>query len=249
LFDVYGTLFISGSGDISIISKNVKKDRIEGLFKKYGIDESPELVIRRFFDLIKARHNEAKETLGIDYPEVVIEQIWEELLCSEDAATVKKFSLEYELLTNPVWPMPGLNDLLFFIKQHSLVSGIISNAQFYTPLIFEAFLGYGLEDLGFNRELLIFSYMEGVAKPSFRLFEKAKQRLERMGFSPHEVLYVGNDMLNDIYPANRIGFRTALFAGDRRSLRLREENPKTKKLNPDVIISKLNDLIIILSKN
>jgi len=64
-----------------------------------------------------------------------------------------------------------------------------------------------------------------------------------MSISAHSVLYIGNDMLNDIYPAKKAGFRTALFAGDARSLRLRENDPKCKDLSADIIIT---DLIQIL---
>ena len=46
--------------------------------------------------------------------------------------------------------------------------------------------------------------------------------LGKNGVAPGEVLYVGNDMLNDVYAAGQVGFRTALFAGDQRSLRMRQ---------------------------
>ena len=75
------------------------------------------------------------------------------------------------------------------------------------------------------------------------MFNVAAEELEKMGVSAHSVLYVGNDMLNDIYPAKKTGFKTALFAGDARSLRLREKNPKCKDLSADIIIT---DLIQIL---
>ena len=51
-------------------------------------------------------------------------------------------------------------------------------------------------------------------------------------------------MLNDIYPAAAAGFITALFAGDRRSLRLRKEHPACKGLQPDAIVLDLEDLKI-----
>jgi putative hydrolase of the HAD superfamily len=75
------------------------------------------------------------------------------------------------------------------------------------------------------------------------MFNAAVEKLEKMGMSAHSVLYIGNDMLNDIYPAKKAGFRTALFAGDARSLRLRENHPKCKDLSADIIIT---DLIQIL---
>jgi putative hydrolase of the HAD superfamily len=63
-----------------------------------------------------------------------------------------------------------------------------------------------------------------------------------MGVEPSAVLYVGNDMLKDIHPARSVGFRTALFAGDRRSLRLRQEDSRCRKLSPDLIVTDLGQL-------
>ena len=46
-------------------------------------------------------------------------------------------------------------------------------------------------------------------------------------------------MLNDILPARSAGFQTALFAGDRRSLRLRRDDPRCTNLKPDMILTDL----------
>ena len=62
------------------------------------------------------------------------------------------------------------------------------------------------------------------------------------GISPEETLYVGNDKLNDIWPAAQLGLKTALFAGDQRSLRLREDDTRCSDLEPDLIITKLSQL-------
>ena len=64
-----------------------------------------------------------------------------------------------------------------------------------------------------------------------------------MGIPVNAALYLGNDMLNDIYPAQKVGFKTALFAGDARSLRLREDDPGCKNLSPDIIITDLIQLL------
>ena len=50
-------------------------------------------------------------------------------------------------------------------------------------------------------------------------------------------------MLNDIYPARQLGFQTALFAGDARSLRLRPEDPRCSDLPVDIILTDLGQLI------
>ncbi len=50
-------------------------------------------------------------------------------------------------------------------------------------------------------------------------------------------------MLNDIYPAKKAGFNTALFAGDTRSLRLRKDVAECKTLSPDIVITDLIQLL------
>jgi putative hydrolase of the HAD superfamily len=90
--------------------------------------------------------------------------------------------------------------------------------------------------------LVFYSYRFEVAKPSPKLFMLAAEKLGAREILPTEVLYVGNDMLNDIYPAKTIGFQTALFAGDRRSLRLRAEDPRCRNLAADVVVTNLIQL-------
>jgi putative hydrolase of the HAD superfamily len=50
-------------------------------------------------------------------------------------------------------------------------------------------------------------------------------------------------MLNDIYPAKNTEFKTALFAGDSRSLRLRQEDKRCEDLLPDIVITDLIQLL------
>ena len=121
--------------------------------------------------------------------------------------------------------------------------GIISNAQFFTSYLFSWFLDSNPEDLGFKSDLIFYSYKSGHAKPSPFMFEAAAKILKDMDISTHSTLYIGNDMLNDIFPAKKVGFKTALFAGDDRSLRLRENHPKCQNLSADIIIT---DLVQIL---
>jgi len=62
-----------------------------------------------------------------------------------------------------------------------------------------------------------------------------------------QVLYVGNDRINDIWPASRTGFKTALFAGDRRSFRPREEDPRSAGVTEDVLLTSLRQLTEVLA--
>ena len=242
LFDIYGTLFISGSGDISIARQSSQGlEKIGQLLRRFDIDTPAETIIKTFFDTIEAQHQVLKKQ-GSIYPEVKIDEIWKAVLNLDKWDTARKFALEYELIVNPVYPMPNLKEMLDACKSAKTVMGIISNAQFYTPYLFQWFLGADPEKLSFDSDLTLYSFQHGCAKPSAYLFETARKRLQNRGIAPEKVLYVGNDMLNDIWPASLAGFKTALFAGDARSLRLRQKVPECKGLSADLIITDLKQV-------
>lgn len=243
MFDIYGTLFISGSGDISIQSKKqMKTDSLDKLLVKYGICKPPQALLKDLFSGIKKKHMEQRKK-GVDFPEVEIDHIWMDVLKNNNRELIKDFALEFELIVNPLYSMPNLRELLSGCRDLKILIGIISNAQFYTPYLFNWFFDSDLKDLGFSPDLIFFSYTYGYAKPSMFLFEVATEKLNNKGIKAQSVLYVGNDMLNDIYPAKKAGFKTALFAGDSRSLRLRKNVPECENISPDIIIT---DLIQVL---
>jgi putative hydrolase of the HAD superfamily len=247
LFDIYGTLFISGSGDINLDQQNAPPlEQIKQLLDQYAIPQSPRQILEKLYNSIETRHGVLRNR-GVDHPEVIIEQIWRQVLKINDPFTIKQFAVEFELITNPVGPMPNLASMLSACRRKNLVMGIISNAQFYTPFLFDWFLNSDVEALGFDPELLFYSYRYETAKPSPTLFKMAAEKLASKGIPPGAVLYIGNDMLNDIYPANAIGFQTALFAGDKRSLRLRTDDPRCADLRPDLVLTDLGQLAKRLS--
>lgn len=243
LFDIYGTLFISASGDIAAARRGSPQGAaLAELLARFGVREAPEAVLARFFGAIAAHHRQAQAE-GVAHPEVVIDRIWRSVLNWESRPKARDFALAFELLANPVAPMPGLAETLAALKAARLALGLISNAQFFTPLLFSWFLGADSAALGFDPQLVFYSYRWGEAKPSLRLFQAAAAACRRQGLAPAAVLYVGNDVRNDIRPARQTGFQTALFAGDRRSLRLREDDPACRGVRPDLVITELPQLI------
>jgi putative hydrolase of the HAD superfamily len=243
LFDVYGTLFISASGDISIAREQSRQTQhLKNLLDRYQIKKKPKMVLNDFFSAIDIEHKRLRKK-GVDFPEVEIDRIWTRVLEIDDHAAVRAFAVEFELIINPVYSMPNLEKMLSGCKKSKVLLGIISNAQFFTPYLFNWFLGSSPEDIGFQSDLIFYSYKSGHAKPSPFMFEAAAKNLRNMDIFSNSVLYVGNDMLNDIYPAKMVGFKTGLFAGDARSLRMRENHPKCQNLSADLVIT---DLIQIL---
>ncbi|MFP4247177.1 MAG: HAD family hydrolase [Halochromatium sp.] len=258
LFDIYGTLLISASGDIGLSGEQARAPRLGEILGAAELDASRLTEAQRQLDLgayleagIQTRQAQARSH-GIRYPEIDILALWETLLAGAGLQPtpqqVQRIALEYECRINPVWTMPGVADLLAALRQRGLAMGIVSNAQFYTPLILEALLGAPPEILGLDPALSVWSYVLGEAKPSTRPYEIALAGLAQAhGLRPHQVLYVGNDRRNDIWPAGQLGMRTALFAGDARSLRLYEQDRTLAGVAPDRVLTALAQIPRILA--
>jgi putative hydrolase of the HAD superfamily len=152
-----------------------------------------------------------------------------------------QLAIDVECRLNPVWPMPGLVSTLEGLARMGMNLGIVSNAQVFTPCLFPALAGKSLEAFGVPAAHCVWSWVKREAKPSTRLYGEA---LERLGHpDPATCLYVGNDMRNDIAPAKAVGMQTALFAGDRRSLRWRKGDPLVGETLPDMVITRLTHLL------
>lgn len=254
LFDIYGTLFVSGSGDVGTAAAvNSSEALIQALIVSGydgDIERAGELGPELLRTEISKWHKAAKES-GIDIPEVEISRVWKKIierlqsryLIKPDDSTerILRLAVEYECRVNPVWPMPGALETIRFLKKRGIRLGIVSNAQFYTPLIIETLLGQSIEELGFEKELCIFSYKKMKAKPSLDLFKCLEGKTDLS-----KTAYTGNDMLNDIWTANEAGCKTILFAGDRRSLRLRKDDPRCTKLISSAIVDDLRQITEIV---
>jgi len=240
LFDVYGTLAISASGDIGLAGEQDAQGAFDAALGAAGIRVIEGAGPARLEREIRAFHAERKAA-GIEFPEVDILNIWSKVL--PEQGDLARLAVEYECRVNPVWPMPGLAQVLTDLRRRGLVLGIVSNAQFYTPLMMEGFLGASLADLGFDADCCAWSYRLLEAKPSTRIYEEALAGLKQTyRIEPGEVLYVGNDLRNDIWPASLTGCRTVLFAGDARSLRLREDDPLCAGVVPDRVVTDLRQI-------
>lgn len=194
LFDVYGTLLKSGAGELH-----------------------PDPVLRA--EIAKGHAVSAHP-----FPEVDIREIHSVLHPEMSTAEIEELALQHEQQVNPVSAMSGAKETLTALAARGLKLGLISNAQFYTVPVLEETLDASLGDLGIDRDLCWFSYVVRRAKPDPWLFESARSALARFGLEAEEVLYIGNDVRNDIDPSHVVGFRTVLFAGDQGSLRLRGRN-------------------------
>jgi len=178
IFDFYGTLFISGVGDIGIDGNSQDTTLFAEILEFCGFKADPEVnkTALRIYDEVVNRHQERLKRQGYDVPEPTIDQVWLEVLNKlqsdswisgpVDLQTARRFAVEFEARMNPIWPMPGLNDMLDILRNQKVETGIISNSQFYTPLAFETLMDQRLEEMGFNPGLLHWSFEQHLKKPS-----------------------------------------------------------------------------------
>ncbi|MDZ7718664.1 MAG: HAD hydrolase-like protein [Balneolaceae bacterium] len=256
-YDFYGTLFISGVGDIGIDDGLANADLLLETLKNSGIeilDDSAGSAGFNVYNQVVKEHIQSLKNDGIEYPEPDIRAVWQDVLdemrseglikYSEEDSIAEIVSVEFEARMNPVWPMADAVDTLTYFNEKGLTQGIISNSQFYTPIVLEALTDHSLDELGFENEILNWSFKQHLKKPGLQFYQDFLDKLNTYNpdLSPGNVLYVGNDMLKDVYPAQHFGMKTALFAGDKRSLKWRKDDERCKDILPDLIITSLSQL-------
>ena len=214
---------------------------MQELINRHHLQTEPAKLAVTLRESIAAEHSR-KRARGVMHPEVRIENIWDGLFPGRRPEVLRSMIVEYELAAHPVWPMPGCRAVLSALKRRGITLGIISNAQFYTPLFLEALLGADMEVLGFSPSLCLYSCDFEIAKPDQALFNVAKERLRALGTVPENSLMIGNSVIDDIVPAGKIGFMTALAALDRRSFAA----PSGPEEEPDVVVTSLGHLDVLL---
>ena len=263
MFDIYGTLLISASGDIEASDSTDSGPAFIEALSAVGIQflGDGDAGVQLLVDEIQTANKQARQN-GIDYPEVDIVAIWKKVVSRifDDGLTsqtvpnktmltnglsdsdLRRLALEYEMRVNPVWPMPHARECLDKLCESGICLGVISNAQFFTIEILQTLFHADARSFEFDEKLQYYSFQHGRAKPGLDLYKFASEGLAQRGFRRNEVLYIGNDMLKDVMPAASVGFRTALFAGDARSLRLRKDDARVDGVTPDLVITDLSDL-------
>ncbi len=226
-WDVYGTLVTAQRGNLDSLVQREAELRIvfERTVKNFALDVAPERLHELFLRGIQAER-EARVAQGIAHPEVRIDEIWYKLLEKfrpEDPPTInfaREVALFFQRQANPAQLQPHAFDVLTTLKQRGFRHGIISNAQFYTPIelsfLFrdESACAICTYESVFDPLFVFFSFDLGVAKPDLAIFRRAVEALTRENIMPDDCVMVGNSPVNDIAPAQHIGFKTVLFAPD-----------------------------------
>lgn len=265
VFDIYGTLLISASGDIEeaeMVAQNVLNTlNIVGIkLEADKPEETAGLILTAFSREIK-RLQKVRRDEGIKFPEIDIKVVWSNVLgyfaeyshlpWPIPMETITEIAMIFELLSNPVYPMPDMKDLIEKLNAKEIPLGIVSNAQFYTSICMNYFLNGDFAESeeidGFDPDLTVFSYQHQIGKPDTTLYRLLGETLmSKYGLKTSQALFVGNDMKKDIMAARKVGFKTALFAGDLRSLRLRRDEPEIENYKPDFVVTELSQILEIV---
>jgi len=245
--DVYGTLVTAQRGNLDSLLQREAELRVafERIVRNFGLNVSAERLHKLFLRGIQAER-EARVAQGIAHPEVRVDEIWFKLLEKfqpENPPTInfaREVALFFQRQANPTQLQPRAFDVLTALKQRGLRHGIVSNAQFYTPIELSALLreesacAICTYESIFDPLLVFFSFDLGVAKPDLALFRRAVEALTRENIMPDDCVFVGNSPVNDIAPAQHIGFKTVLFAPD--------AVPESAA-RPDLVIHNLTQLL------
>jgi putative hydrolase of the HAD superfamily len=265
IFDIYGTLLVSASGDVNetelSMEHALESFRTTGIRikKRYG-DIAGRLIVSEYRRQIN-KHTIRRSAEGERFPEVDVREVWKSVISELKKKGIIQDKVDpdfeilafiFETLSNPVSPMPGMMRLLETLKKRNIVMGTVSNAQFYTPITMNYFISGRLEKSSrigspFARDLQVFSYEHLTAKPSGTLFEKMTESLAAYDIRPNNAVYAGNDMYKDIRPASEQGFKTALFAGDKRSFRTGGTDASDYEIKPYCIITSLEQIPFLFS--
>jgi len=271
LWDVYGTLCGVSLGDLDTTLQH--EDLLEraagAVIDEFSLGEAlerwypqqqPEVALKnRYLQLIEISRAESRRR-SIEYPEVVIENIWAWILHGCVAAGYQmprdgdlmdmayRMGYYFDQSLQKTYLYPEAGQCLAALEEAGIIQGIISNAQFYTPIHLRRLLRkelgrqyLELEDI-FNEELILFSYELGYNKPNPGAFNRAIEFLLGRGLAAGDIVYVGNDMLNDVWAAKRCGMRTILFAGDSNQIVLRREDPQCQEVRPDSVVLQLRQI-------
>ena len=255
LFSVYGTLLISENRNDWACRPPGAAAAFGAALRAAGFRKiAPKLAAggpARLSGQIR-RHIRFLQQHGVKYPEVDLVGIWRALLTdglekgllagSLSLTTLHRAAVEYECRLHPAWPMPHVEETLDALRAHRLKIGLVSNAQFFTPLQIQGLFGKSLGSLGIPPHRCVWSYDMGIAKPSPALVQRALLHLRHQyGILAEATLVVGCDPANDLKPARDLGCRTAFFMGSTQCLASRKK-PASNGFQPDLVLTDLAQL-------
>jgi FMN phosphatase YigB (HAD superfamily) len=272
MWTVYGTLLAIPSGElqyeaqIDFVTDAALEKTIQE-FKMWGsMSRKPGAPAAYMKELFKKAYDQLRLAgAGKEkHPELLCERIWEnivnKLMGNEykyDGAMygplsefVKKIAYFYHASIQGAGCYDGAADALEMVASRGAKQGLLADAQCFTVAQLTRSLKTQNEHADVSRwlpgSLRVLSFDHKAKKPSDTLWNAAVKTLAAQGVSPAETLHVGSSIARDIAPAKKLGFRTALFAGDKGSLQATPDQLKDPSTRPDAMITELAQVAELL---
>ena len=265
-WNVYGTLLRITDGDLLLLPDQPLRMQValEKTIKEFNMWHSMtrksmapwEQLLAQYKDELHEMQTIAPAEKG-DVGQVDVRRLWRKLLSKlelkeytydvdfygDATEYAEKVAFFFHSCLQGVAAMNKAASVVKGIAEAGLAQGLLSDGQSFTLVqllrAFQATTKLPSLKGFFTPGCVTLSYDVGVKKPSRTLFVNALDAFSRLGLEPAEVLYVSSYWPDDLTVAKQLGFRTALFAGDKNSVRADAEEMFTSNLRPDRL---LNDL-------
>jgi putative hydrolase of the HAD superfamily len=198
---------------------------------KDSLDNLPEReeFVRLFDDHFEARYGDSLKSLVEVKVTDLIKDCFTTLNLPGDGVLREEFlEAYYRPITDQVTMVKDAPQVLGQLKSKGFKLGLVSNTIFPGDFHRRELRRFGLIDF-FDH--LLFSCEVGFKKPHPAIFREALEALE---VKPEEAVFVGDRLKEDIAGPKSLGMKTIL--------KLREGQPRSGDVTPDVVISNLSDL-------
>jgi len=247
IVDVYGTMvnYWRPGFEERDTREALLVEAFSGVVDRFGMGETlsamnpadpPAKTLCDFYNGLLVINRQKSAANGTALPEVRVDEVWSVIslmLKRNGYATnvhapwpgdatgfARCLAYTYNFLSMGRELYPGVSDALKKLKGNNIALGILSDAQFYTPIDLTLMLreqsGGVIVDYNelFDTDLTFMSYEYGFVKPSEVLYRRLFDALYEYQITPDQTVVVGNDLVTDIAPAAALGMKTALFCGD-----------------------------------
>lgn len=273
LWGTYGTVLQVASGDLLFehpkefvtnlaLEKTIQEFRMWGaMSRKPGQPADSLLPIYRNL-LFELRATAGGP--GEKHPELPSERVWEAIiqkLLKKDyvidhgtygpiSEFAKKVAFFFHVALQGANAYPGATRVFSELSMRGIAQGVLGNGQCFTP----AQINWALinqencdPEPWIRKDISVLSAMVGARKPSPRIFQAALELIRQHGFIPEQVLHIGSRLQEDLIGARKVGFKTALFLGDKVASQVEAAELKNPETRPDALITELSQILMMVA--
>ena len=274
-WNVYGTLLRITDGDLLLLPQQPLRMQIalEKTIKEFNMWQSMSRKPGAPWEYMLSQYKDVFEEMQLTVPakkgdvgQVDSTRLWRKLISRLEQKEyqydedfygdadeyAEKVSLFFHSCLQGVAAMDKGAAVVKAITDAGLAQGLLADGQSFTLVqLLRAFQATTrLPALGrlFTPGCVVLSHDVGVRKPSRTLFTTAVEAFGQIGLAPAEVLYVSNRLRDDLTIAKQLGFRTALFAGDKNTVQAAVDDLMSPELRPDRLLTELTQIRNLLEE-